>query len=485
MLVLVHKFFCITPCPSPSRSVALRFIVIMLLLFAINTVVAAERQTSWVMHTGDQDYVLEANGSVLDQEGARLALSPKSDATGRTGNAVASVDATPFRFHTVRLSANIATMAANEGAIIWLRADGPKGQLIYASSQTSPVESASSGQQRDVEIMVPHAATKLLVGLLLKGNGRATFDGIKLVSINALEPANVISAQAELDAAIDIVRKNALRAAAVDWKTTEPQVRAKIVDSELSQEAYPAIRMLLASLGDHHSFLMEPVESRKEEHSGVPSAAPIVDEQPASIGYVAMPGYLGTGPQAAVNFATDLTVAINRLGSTIRCGWIVDLRGDRGGNMWPMLAALKPLLGDGPLGYFKDRNGLSEAWRAGQWVSSDLPAAVDLTGTPVAVLIGPRTASSGEALAIAFQGRPRTRFFGAPTAGVPTGNASHKLPDGAQIFLTQTTELDRLKREYNGPIGPDEVVDQAASMSEDRVLAASRAWLLSEAGCGR
>ena len=41
-------------------------------------------------------------------------------------------------------------------------------------------------------------------------------------------------------------------------------------------------------------------------------------------------------------------------------GWIVDLRGNGGSNMWAALAGLGPLLGEGPVGFFKDRRGRQE-----------------------------------------------------------------------------------------------------------------------------
>ncbi|MGV9658891.1 S41 family peptidase [Streptomyces koyangensis] len=59
---------------------------------------------------------------------------------------------------------------------------------------------------------------------------------------------------------------------------------------------------------------------------------------------------------------------------------------------------------------------------------------------PVAVLTGPRTASAGEAVAIAFRERPDTRTFGDPTSGVPTANAPYPLSDGALVVLTTARE---------------------------------------------
>lgn len=95
------------------------------------------------------------------------------------------------------------------------------------------------------------------------------------------------------------------------------------------------------------------------------------------------------------------------------------------------------------------------------------------------MLISPHTASAGEAVAIALKGRPNTRFFGMPTAGVPTGNRTFRLPDSAEIALTTTIELDRSRVEYDGPIVPDLTVapDASSSRNADGALAAAQYWL--------
>ena len=62
----------------------------------------------------------------------------------------------------------------------------------------------------------------------------------------------------------------------------------------------------------------------------------------------------------------------------------------------------------------------------------------------VAVLTNQAVASSGEAIAVAFRGRPGTRTFGADTCGLPTANESYTLSDGATLFLTVAREADRL-----------------------------------------
>lgn len=95
--------------------------------------------------------------------------------------------------------------------------------------------------------------------------------------------------------------------------------------------------------------------------------------------------------------------------------------------MWPMLAGVGPLLGEGGIGFVATREGLAQAWYYLDGkaqldtlilASVEDPYTIVQPSSPVAVLIGDLTASSGEGVAIAFHGRHRTRFFVMPTARV-------------------------------------------------------------------
>jgi C-terminal processing protease CtpA/Prc len=153
--------------------------------------------------------------------------------------------------------------------------------------------------------------------------------------------------------------------------------------------------------------------------------------------------------------------------------------------MWPMLAGLKPFLGNEGLGTFERPDGSSPKWVAGDHVGVEPPAALaGLERAWVAVLTGPRTASSGEAVAIAFRGRPRTRSFGQPTAGLSTANGEYPLPDGAMIFLTDAVEADRTGRRYGDAIEPEERMEADTNAVDVTLLAATR-WLKQSSGCGK
>lgn len=90
----------------------------------------------------------------------------------------------------------------------------------------------------------------------------------------------------------------------------------------------------------------------------------------------------------------------------------------------------------------------------------------------MAILTDRATASSGEAIAIAFKGRANTRSFGKATCGLSTANVTNRLSDGALLNLAQLMMADRFKQAYGSSVPVDEVV------SAEKVMAEATSWLL-------
>ena len=132
---------------------------------------------------------------------------------------------------------------------------------------------------------------------------------------------------------------------------------------------------------------------------------------------------------------------------------------------------LRPLLGDVEVGAFRNRAGELSQWKPGR-IDACSP---DLADTRVAVLIGPGTASSGEAVAVAFKGRVETRFFGLTTAGLATSNQTIPLPDGSVLMLTTAVFVDRAGYAYPDGVSPDVPVNAAQDVID---IAAD--WLQSQ-----
>src|SRR5690606_12126045 len=130
--------------------------------------------------------------------------------------------------------------------------------------------------------------------------------------------------------------------------------------------------------------------------------------------------------------ATDTRQALVTALSKESCGMILNFSQNSGGNMWPMVMGVLPLLSEGVLGGFEGRDARrtsivstgSGLLVAGADHFLNALALPQPTYRPdhVAVILGERTASSGEIVALLFKGQNNVRYFGQRTAGVPTAN---------------------------------------------------------------
>lgn len=139
-----------------------------------------------------------------------------------------------------------------------------------------------------------------------------------------------------------------------------------------------------------------------------------------------------------------------------------------------MLLAIEPLLGNGTLGYFVDANENYDAWKiidgkayiGDQLImETNISSKQDLSNHFLVVLTDTQTASSGEALAVAFKLREKSKSFGQPTYGVSTGCVSHELSDGSFINLAESIFADRTKIKYGLEIKPDFKVDENETLN--------------------
>jgi len=188
----------------------------------------------------------------------------------------------------------------------------------------------------------------------------------------------------------------------------------------------------------------------------------------ACLGYIEIPSFSGN-EKAAEKFVGNIQRAIKRLDAHALKGWIIDLRVNEGGNMWPMLAGLSSLLNSDTLGYFRKADGSLKSWVAtsrGVHLDTELiqaikkPLSLSNQNKPVSVLIGGKTKSSGEALAIAFVGQEKALLYGQKTYGLSTANSGFELEDGAMLFITTSVFVDRNKRDYGFSVEPNVTSEQ-------------------------
>jgi carboxyl-terminal processing protease len=291
-------------------------------------------------------------------------------------------------------------------------------------------------------------------------------------------------AAAYLDELIGLMQAHSINRLTIDWSALRTRVFAEAAGAQSIPATYGAIQVALNALGDGHSLYYASTgtvigATRRVSCARSVASAPAL---PEDIGYVRVPAFSGT-PEAATTLATDLQRTIMAADKAGTIGWIVDVRGNGGGNMWPMLAGVGPVLGEGVAGYFIDPVGVATAWEyrdgaawEGGVANERVPAPYRLKRDRprVAVLIDNGIASSGEAVVISFRARPDTRSFGDRTCGLSTANGLYPMSDGATLNITEATMADRTRTKYGYSIQPDEAVPA------NQVVERAVAWLRAE-----
>lgn len=417
---------------------------------------------------------------ITDTGSAGSALIKQEFDLGNTG-----FDGATFRGH-------IRTRGITTSATLFAILEGPEGRIYMDDMLDRVVRGDTEWRDYGVYIPASSEASFLSVGVLVIGKGTAWFDDLELTQTQASAAAGMDVREYILEA-LSIMRENYLHADDVDWDQVRNRGLESLSDDASMAQAHAAVRMMIKALNDPHALFAGSKSSDSEAAQLEPFEYATVESAADRIALVRIPSVPGsTSAKAQVAFAHNAHQALESIDSPELCGWIVDLRDNTGGTMWPMLAAIGPIAGPGVLGQFIGPGGNE----VGTWRYRDGAALVaensetieraaisteafqpETPGLPVAVLVSERTASSGEATTIAFVGRENTRLFGSETGGLATANNGYPLSDGVRIIFPIAYMADRHGNVHYPRIQPDEEVP--AEDVEDAAIN----WLRTRISC--
>ena len=165
--------------------------------------------------------------------------------------------------------------------------------------------------------------------------------------------------QIHMDELLNTMEANSINRNTIVWTDFRSQVMTKVESAQTIELTYDAIKEALILLGDNHSSYKK--ESGSSIYSGINlgcnfNSQPAVTTIPSDIGYVKVKAFSGTRGEAIV-FARGIENQIKETDGEALKSWIVDLRGNTGGNMWPMISGIGSILGEGTAGYFIDPDG--------------------------------------------------------------------------------------------------------------------------------
>jgi carboxyl-terminal processing protease len=269
--------------------------------------------------------------------------------------------------------------------------------------------------------------------------------------------------------ALDKIETFSMKKEQIDWSDFRSKVLKRGENDKTLEDAHITIMYALSQLNDGHSFFISSKALKKEfSDTTMEKITPIVSEYNNEIGYIKIPGFFGN-EKLEKAFAGRIQDLIKDLDKQKITGWIIDLRDNRGGNMWPMLLGVGPILGDGTAGYFVNSQNNFEKWGYSKGnvfldtliiLHTDSIYQLKNKNKKIAILINDNTASAAEAIAIAFIGLPKARFFGKATHGLTSANSTFILSDSSMIALMTAVYADRTKKLYGKQILPDEIVKE-------------------------
>lgn len=264
-----------------------------------------------------------------------------------------------------------------------------------------------------------------------------------------------------------IIKENAFKSSSVNWEH-EFLVSERILEAENDETAFHnSLNHLLKSLKDNHSGI---IADKKTHHSKSKKFTDFYIENGTPV--VVINNWSGTDIKTAqMEIKNNVTKAV----TNSKCGLIIDISKNYGGNVWPMANGISALISEGVIGSFVDSSGKVQEIINSKGaiylnnMSSQFKEdnAYVMYDKKVAVITGRRTASSGEILSVFMRGQPNVKFFGEATMGVPTSNRVYKLPNHVRFALTTAVTRDRANNIYSKSISPDVETNEPIKLAQE------------------
>ena len=252
------------------------------------------------------------------------------------------------------------------------------------------------------------------------------------------------------------------------WEIEKKATLKEVKHAQTYEETLPYLEAALTVAGGKHSFIVKSnAESEQNETSEyIEPYAEIKD----GLLFLTVPKFSGNQEQA-ITYANSIESALH---TNDYQAIIVDLRQNTGGDMTPMILGLSPIIPDGVLFTYVDKQGaeLPVTLKEGTLDSGNSPITLKnhtkVKEVPIALLIDHQTGSSGELTTLCFKDLPNVTLFGEDSAGYTSANQEIYLYDGTIMQVTNAFIKDRAGTLYkNEPIQPDVLAKDSQQSAKD------------------
>lgn len=255
--------------------------------------------------------------------------------------------------------------------------------------------------------------------------------------------------------AIQQMDRKALYAEGEAWEAAKKDALSQ--NPETLEEAQAIINKAAKVAGGKHSYLWPADKVQAREKRSNEEISPSIIMREDGICMIHLPAFAGDD-ENCLRYARTV---LDSIPDTVK-GVCIDLRGNHGGNMYPMIAAVHRFLPDDVFLKFKMRRRFQSVMPINKEFVAKI-VGIDIEpriNCPVAILTDEATASSGEAVLLSFRGLDNARVFGSPTAGYASANESIIFYNGSILALTVSCDIARTGEVFcEDPIVPDVETD--------------------------
>lgn len=392
----------------------------------------------------------------------------------------------PGKYKYYKLKVFIRTEARMGFASAWVKLTDKRGAFIFRDGIADNVI-AGKTKWREYEVLFHTTADvdSMEIGLSLTGKGKAWFDDVSIEALpDSVRPVSKI-AEKYLGEVYNILSTQCIYRDSVDLKEAYLHSLELTAEATSTGDCYEGVAYMMDRLSDGRGEFLDPSTSRRWlKEQKINDDEPLYPTAKLDSGYVTiwLPGVTAMSKTVLHKYADTLHQQLKQIDQSKIKGWILDLRENVGGKVYPMLAAIGPLLAEKVPGKYITTKGYID------WVYDKGTARIDTNvlkvekpfkvkndQLPMAILTSSQTFGAAEAIVVAFKNRPYVRYFGEPTAGITIMENRIRLSDSSTLTFTSGVMCDSKGKRYKGKIIPDTKIRMI--YTEDHCLRKALEWL--------
>ncbi|WP_126972254.1 S41 family peptidase [Gynurincola endophyticus] len=287
---------------------------------------------------------------------------------------------------------------------------------------------------------------------------------------------------------LDTIQMYSIVSHELNWESVRPAFFEKIKDVQSLNDLYPHFKNFVKTLKDRHSdILFKEIDDEVEDDSDMEEYYARLTDKEAGLPPKEYAHYMIENRYAYIKVpfvVLEQRAYVDTIGAQLLLldkqnpeAWIIDLTGNDGGAITPMIWQFASLIDQTETFSFIDNRGNEEYQRKifDQVKNKDKryyelvklqydsvkPVLLKNTKVPVVILTSNITSSSAEFFVACFKGQENVTVIGQTTSGQTSGNETFSLNNNYMLNLTTTLVKDRTGKVYKigEGIAPDKKFD--------------------------